>query len=117
MLIRLLQSALLLGLTVIFHALVLSMLLRHAERYVEEMRMTFVRYSWLLVLLAAASSRSPTRLKLRSGLRSMSGRERCRDLSLASISVQSLTQPSATATLYRQNPGVWPPPSRGSSAS
>jgi Ion channel len=55
MLIRLLQSALLLGVTVTFHTLVLSLLLRHAERYVEEMRLTFVRYTWLLVRIAAVT--------------------------------------------------------------
>jgi hypothetical protein len=55
MLIRLLESALLLGVTVTFHTLVLSLLLRHAERYVEEMRLTFVRYTWLLVRIAAVT--------------------------------------------------------------
>ena len=53
MLIRLLQSALLLAVTVTFHTVVLSLLLNHAERYVKEVRLTFATYSWLLVRIAA----------------------------------------------------------------
>jgi hypothetical protein len=53
MLIRLLQSVFLLAVTVTFHTLVLSLLLRHAERYVETVRLTFVTYAWLLVRISA----------------------------------------------------------------
>jgi Ion channel len=53
MLIRLLQSAVLLAVTVTFHTFVLSLLLRHAERYVDEVRLTFATYAWLLVSISA----------------------------------------------------------------
>jgi Ion channel len=53
MLIRLLQSLFLLAITVAFHTMTLSLLLRHAERYVEEVRLTFATYAWLLVRISA----------------------------------------------------------------
>ena len=55
MLVRLLQSLLLLAVTVAFHTLVLSLLLRHAERYVEAVRLTFATYAWLLVRISSVA--------------------------------------------------------------
>jgi hypothetical protein len=55
MMIRLLQGALLLALTVTIHASVLSFLLNLLDRHRDNLPATFVEYSWLLVRLAAVT--------------------------------------------------------------
>jgi hypothetical protein len=55
MLIQLLQSALLLALTVAFHALVLGALLRAVDRRRDTMPRTFVAYAWLLARVAVVT--------------------------------------------------------------
>ena len=55
MLIRLLQSALLLALTVAFHALILGALLRWVDRRRDTLPQTFVAYAWLLARVAVVT--------------------------------------------------------------